>query len=160
MTDLNEYECEMLDVMLDSFGVPDSMTREQILELFDRDEAVAFAMVKALLREGFVAGAGNHGDFDLPDKLILKPKGERFLKEGGFTQRYNLEQKKELQVGGTLAKLQQQNMRLQNQKLANETEIRNLKKTMEGWQLRQYFWYTLLIIALVIGYLIGHEYKI
>lgn len=160
MTDLNEYECEMLDVMLESFGVPDSMTRLQILELFDGDEAVAFAMVRALLREGFVAEAGNHGDFDLPDKLILKPKGERFLKEGGFTKRYQLEQQKELQVGGTLAKLQQQNMRLQNQKLANETEIRNLKKTIEGWQLRQYFWYTLLVIALVVGYLIGHEYKI
>jgi len=160
MTDLNEFECEMLDVMLEAFGVPDSMTREQILELFDGDEAVAFSMVRALVREGLVVGAGVHGDFDLPDKLILKPKGERFLKEGGFTKRYHLEQQKELQVGGTLAKLQQQNMRLQNQKLANETEIINLKKSVEGWQLRQYFWYALLVIVFIIGFLIGHEYKI
>ena len=86
MTDLNEYECEMLDTVLEAFGIPDSLTRLQLLELFDQDEATAFAMVQALTREGFVAESGKHGDFELPEKLILKPKGEKFLKEGGFTQ--------------------------------------------------------------------------
>jgi len=31
MTDLNEYECEMLDAMLEAFGIPDSLTRDQLL---------------------------------------------------------------------------------------------------------------------------------
>ena len=156
MTDLNEYECEMLDAMLEAFGIPDSLTRLQILELFDQDEASAFAMVQALTREGLIAAYGKHGDYELPERLILKPKGEKFLKQGGFTKRYKLEQQKPVEVGGTLAKLQQQNMRLQNQKLSNETQIINLRKTVEKLQIRQYIWWALIVVALLIGYFIGN----
>jgi hypothetical protein len=156
MTDLNEYECEMLDTVLEAFGIPDSLTRLQLLELFDQDEATAFAMVQALSREGFVAESGKHGDYELPEKLILKPKGEKFLKGGGFTQRYKLEQRKPAEVGGTLAKLQQQNMRLQNVKLANESQIDSLQKTVKNLQTRQYIWWVLIVLALISGYFIGH----
>ena len=128
MTDLNEYECEMLDTILESFGVPDSLTREQLMQLFDGDDATAYAMVQALVREGLIAETGKPGHYELPERLILKPKGEKFLKEGGFSKRYQLEQQKTNQVGGTQAKLQQQNMRLQNEKLANEAEIAALKQ--------------------------------
>ncbi|MDT3401860.1 hypothetical protein [Mucilaginibacter terrae] len=157
MTDLNEYECEMLDVMLEAFGVPDNLTREQILQLFDYDEASAFAMVSALLREELVVVAGAHGIYELPDRLILKPKGEKFLKEGGFTRRYQLEQQKPLQVGGTQAKLQQHNMKLQNQKLEQQTEIINLKKSIESLRMRQYLWWALILVALIVGYFTGHK---
>jgi len=51
MTDLNEYECEMLDAMLEAFGIPDSLTRLQLLKLFDQDEDTAFAMLQILARE-------------------------------------------------------------------------------------------------------------
>jgi hypothetical protein len=159
MTDLNEYECEMLDAMLEAFGIPDSLTRVQLLELFDNDEASAFAMVQALAREDLVAEAGKHGDYELPEKLILKPKGEKFLKEGGFVRRYQLEQQKPVEVGGTLAKLQQQNMRLQNEKLANQTEINELKKTINARQTRQYILLALIVVALIIGYMLGHAQK-
>src|ERR1700760_1119611 len=125
MTELNEYECELLDTMLEAFGIPDSLTRRQLLQLFDQDEAAAFAMVQILTREGLIAESGKHGDYELPDKLILKPKGEKFLKDGGFTRRHKLEQQKPVEIGGTLTKLQQQNMRLQNEKLANASEISN-----------------------------------
>jgi hypothetical protein len=108
MTDLNEYECEMLDTMLEAFGIPDSLTRQQLMELFDQDEATAFAMVQVLAREGFVAEAGKHGDFELPEKLVLKPKGETFLQGGGFTRRYQMAQERPVEVGGTLHKLEQQ----------------------------------------------------
>src|ERR1700709_922398 len=74
MTDLNEYECELLDAVLEAFGIPDSLTRLQLLELFDQDEASAFAMVQILTREGLIAEAGKHGDYELPEKLVLKPK--------------------------------------------------------------------------------------
>jgi hypothetical protein len=159
MTDLNEYECEMLDTMLEAFGIPDSLTRRQLMGLFDQDEASAFAMVQVLTREGLIAESGKHGDYELPEKLILKPKGEKFLKQGGFTRRYQLEQQKPVEVGSTFAKLQQQNLRLQNVKLANETEISNLKKVVNGLQTRQFVWWGLIVVALVIGFFIGLAFK-
>jgi hypothetical protein len=159
MTDLNEYECEMLDTLLEAFGIPDSLTRLQLLALFDQDEAAAFAMVQALTREGLIAESGKHGDYELPEKLILKPKGEKFLKEGGFTRRYQLAQEKPVEVGGTLAKLQQQNLRLQNEKLANQTDIGNLRKKISALQTRQYIYWALLLILLIVGYFIGHADK-
>lgn len=159
MTELNEYECEMLDAMLEAFGIPDSLTRTQLMSLFDQDEATAFAMVQILIREGLVAEAGKHGNFELPEKLVLKPKGEKFLKEGGFTKRHKQEQEKPTEIGGTLSKLQQQNMRLQNLKLANESQIQDLQKKVDQVQMRQYIWWVLIVVALVIGYFIGHSLK-
>jgi hypothetical protein len=158
MTDLNEYECEMLDTLLAAFGVPDSLTREQLMQLFDGDEATAFAMVQALTREGLVTEAGKPDHYELPKKIILKPKGEKFLKDGGFTKRYQLEQQKPVEIGGTLAKLQQQNMRLQNEKLANQTDISTLKGEIQKLQMRQYFWWVLTLVALIIGYWLGHKF--
>jgi hypothetical protein len=159
MTDLNEYECEMLDAMLEAFGIPDSLTRNQLLELFDNDEATAFAMVQVLIREGLIAESGKHGDFELPEKLILKLKGDKFLKAGGFTRRYQMEQEKPVEVGGTLAKLQQQNMRLQNEKLSNTSQIGDLQKAIQRLQNRQYYLWILIVVTLIIGYLIGHLRK-
>ncbi|RYY36682.1 MAG: hypothetical protein EOP46_05555 [Sphingobacteriaceae bacterium] len=159
MTDLNEFECEMLDALLEAFGIPDSLTRLQLLDLFGNDEATAFAMVQILLREDLVKISGSHGDFELPEKLILKPKGEKFLKEGGFSRRYQREQEKPVEVSGTLAKLQQQNMRLQNLKLSNETEINNLQKKVSNLQARQMIGYILVVVALVLGFIIGYIIK-
>ena len=159
MTELNEYESEMLDAVLEAFGIPDSLTRRQLLELFGGDEATAFSMVQILLREGLIAEAGKHGDYELPEKLILKPKGEKFLKEGGFTKRYQREQEKPVEVGGTLAKLQQQNMKLQNLKLSAESERDNLQKAVNRLQTLQYIWWGLIPLALIIGYLLGHAHK-
>ncbi|MCO5934683.1 hypothetical protein NAF17_03940 [Mucilaginibacter sp. RB4R14] len=153
MIELNEYECEMLDAVLEAFGIPDSLTRPQLLELFDQDEATAFALVQILTREGFIAETGKHGDYDLPEKLVLKPKGDKFLKAGGFVCRYKSEQEKPVEVNGTLSKLQQQNMKLQNEKLLHQSQLRKVQTNMEK---RQYLLYALIVIALVIGYLIGH----
>jgi hypothetical protein len=157
MTELNEYECEMLDAVLEAFGIPDSLTRLQLMQLFDQDEATAFAMVQILLREGLIAESGKHGDYELPDKLVLKPKGEKFLKQGGFTKQFKTEKEKPVEIGGTLAKLQQQNMRLQNLKLSAESERRDLEKKIERMQMLQYIWWGLIVLAFIIGYLIGHK---
>lgn len=159
MTDLNEYECEMLDTLLEAFGVPDSLTRTQIMQLFDGDEATAFAMIQALTREGLVAEAGKPDAYELPEKLILKPKGEKLLKEGGFTKRFQMEQQKPNQVGGTLAKLQQQNMRLQNDKLAQQTEIADLQRQVSQMKLLRYVALGAVLLALIIGYWLGHRGK-
>lgn len=158
MTDLNEYECELLDAVLEAFGIPDSLTRWQMLELFDGDEATAFAMMQILSREGLITESGKAGAYELPERLILKPKGEKFLKEGGFTRRYKMEQQKPVEVGGTLFKLQQQNMRLQNEKLANEAEIRRLKERIAKTQLWRYLLCVLILVALAIGFLLGRRF--
>lgn len=157
--ELNEYECQLLDAVLEAFGIPDSLTRLQLLQLFDHDEAAAFAMVQILLREGLIAEAGKHGNFELPDKLILKPKGEKFLKAGGFTRRYQLEQEKPVEVGGTLAKLQQQNMKLQNLKLSAESAHKELQKIVGKQRMLIYILCVLIVAALIIGYLLGHAHK-
>ncbi len=157
--ELNEYECEMLDAMLEAFGIPDSLTRLQLLELFDQDEASAFAMVQILTREGLIAEAGKHGDYELPEKLVLKPKGEKLLREGGFLRRYKSEQQKPVEVGGTLSKLQQQNMRLQNEKLAHASELHNLQKKIAMLRTLQYIWWVLMMVALAVGYFLGHMHK-
>jgi len=159
MTELNEFESEMLDTMLEAFGIPDSLTRIQLLELFDQDESTAFAMVQILIREGLIAESGKHGNYELPEKLILKPKGDKFLKDGGFVRRYQLEKEKPVEIGGTLAKLQQQNMRLQNEKLANASQISDLQKKADTLQMRQYIWWALIVIALIAGYFLGHMHK-
>jgi hypothetical protein len=158
MTELNEFECEMLDTMLEAFGIPDSLTRKQLMELFDQDEASAFAMVQILAREGLVAESGKHGNYELPERLVLKPKGEKFLKDGGFTRRYQLEQQKPVEIGGTLAKLQQQNMRLQNEKLSNASQISDLQKVLDSQKNLQYLWWALIVVALIVGYFIGHSF--
>jgi hypothetical protein len=159
MTDLNEYECGMLDAMLEAFGIPDSLSRVQLMELFGQDEATAFAMVQVLSREGLVAEAGKHGDYELPEMLVLKPKGEKFLAGGGFIHRYQLSQEKPVEVGGTLHQLQQQNLRLQNLKLSNEAQIDNLVKLIKQLQTRQYWAWGMILIAFIIGYIIGHPHK-
>jgi len=159
MTDMNAYECELLDAVLEAFGIPDSLTRLQLLELFDQDEASAFAMIQVLIREGLIAESGKHGNYELPEKLVLKPKGDKFIKEGGFARRYQMEQEKPVEIGGTLAKLQQQNMRLQNLKLSAETQVHQLQKTIGNLRSLQYIWWALIVIALVVGYLIGHPHK-
>lgn len=157
MTELNEFESEMLDAMLEAFGIPDSLTRLQLLELFDQDESTAFAMVQILIREGLIAESGKHGNYELPEKLIMKPKGDKFLKEGGFMRRYQLEKEKPVEIGGTLAKLQQQNMRLQNEKLSNVSVISDLQKKVAELQTRQYIWWALIVVALILGWFLGHH---
>jgi len=158
MSDLNEYECEMLDAVLEAFGVPDSLTRRQMMELFDGDEATAFTMMQILVREGLITESGKAGAFELPERLILKPKGEKFLKEGGFARRYKLEQQKPVEVGGTLFKLQQQNMRLQNEKLANEVKLREFQQNIAKMQLWRYLLCALILVAFAIGFLLGRHF--
>ncbi len=159
MTELNEFECGMLDAMLEAFGIPDNLTRGQLLELFGQDEATAFAMVQILLNEGLVTASGKHSDYELPEKLILKPKGQKFLEQGAFSRRYQREQEKPVEVGGTLAKLQQQNMRLQNLRLSADAQIGDINKKLSKQQTQLYIAWILIVIAMILGYLIGTMVK-
>jgi len=154
---LNEYECEMLDVLLEAFGVPDMLTRRQVMGLFDQDEATAFRMVQILLREELVAEKGDHGDFDLPERLILKPKGDKFLHSGGFTALYHQGEQVEPEViGTTVSNLQQQSLKLGNQRLLHEREIIALKRKVTVFKILLWLALVLIGAAFVLGYRIGH----
>jgi len=157
MAELDEYESGILDAMLEAFGVPDSLTRAQVLTLFDDDEAAAFSMVQVLLREELITISGQHGDFELPDKLILKPKGEKFLKAGGFTLRRQRELEKPAEVGGTLFKLQQQNFKLQQFRQSLEAERDQLLRSMTALRLWRYVWWALIVVAFIVGFLLGRH---
>jgi len=157
MAELDEYESGILDAMLEAFGVPDSLTREQVLMLFGDDEATAFSMIQVLVREELITVSGQQGDFELPDKLILKPKGEKFLKAGGFTRRRQLELEKPAEVGGTLFKLQQQNFKLQQQKRSLEAERDQLLKLIKELRVWRYAWWALIVIAFIVGFLLGRH---
>jgi hypothetical protein len=67
-----------------------------------------------------------------------------------------LNNKSPVEVGGTLAKLQQQNMRLQNLKLSNEGQISDLQKKATNLQIRLYISYVLIVAALLLGSIIGY----
>lgn len=157
MAELDEYESGILDAMLEAFGVPDSLTRAQVLTLFDDDEAIAFSMVQVLLREELITISGQQGDFELPDKLILKPKGDKFLKAGGFTRRRQLEREKPAEIGGTLSKLQQQNFKLQHLRRSAEAERDELVKSVNRLRLGRYAWWTLILVAFIVGFLLGRH---
>lgn len=158
MAALNEYECEMLDVLLEAFGVPDSLTREQLLKLFGGDEATAYGLVQVLIREELIVESGKNGPYELAERLILKPKGEKLLREGGFTARYHREQDKPLEVGGAVFKLQQQIIRLENDKSDAESELRDLKHELKKQQWLTYLWWALIAVALILGFWLGHHY--
>ncbi|MBS1524288.1 MAG: hypothetical protein JST19_01485 [Bacteroidetes bacterium] len=156
MSELNEYECELLDVILEAFGVRDYLTRLQLMQLFDQDEASAFAMVQILLREQLIIETGKHGEYDLPDKIILKPRGEKFLREGGFSKRYRLAQEKPPEMGSAIVQLQQENLKLQNLRLSAESERNELKQTVDRLLMLQKICWVLVALAFIGGYLLGH----
>ena len=158
MTELNEYEYELLDVVLEAFGAEGSLTRRQLLELFGGDEASAIATVRVLIEKGLVAGPGKPGFAELPGKLTLNANTGQFIKEGGFSKQYQAEQQKPVAAPGLLAKLQQQNMRLQTEKLAKDAEIKNLQKKVNGLQGRMYIYYFLIAIAVISGFFIGRAF--
>ena len=154
---MNEYEYELLDAVLEAFGRAGSLTRLQALELFGDDEQMALEMVQVLSANGLLTEPLKHGTEQLPGKLVLSAKAGPFIKEGGFSARYHTAHQKPAETGGgTLAKLQQQNMRLQNDKLAKGAELKDLQKKVDSLRSRQFIWLLLIVLALAAGFFIGH----
>jgi hypothetical protein len=78
--ELDRFEYEMLDAVLEAFGQQDSLTREQILDIFDHDEDYAASMVSFLESNGLITVVGNK----LPLVINKGPKVVTFLENGGF----------------------------------------------------------------------------
>ena len=78
--ELDRFEYEMLDAVLEAFGQQDSLTREQILDIFDHDEDYAASMVSFLESNGLITVVGNK----LPLVINKEARAVAFLENGGF----------------------------------------------------------------------------
>ncbi len=78
--ELDRFEYEMLDAVLEAFGQHDSLTREQILDIFDHDEDYAASLIGFLESNGLVTVVGNR----LPLIINKGPRATTFLESGGF----------------------------------------------------------------------------
>jgi len=90
--ELDKFEFEIRDILLEAFGKQDSLTREHLLELFDYDEPMAAAIVAVLSADGLVAEVGLSEQNYLPVLLVKKPTVEAFLRNGGYTRQFELAQ--------------------------------------------------------------------
>ncbi len=78
--ELDRFEYEMLDAILEAFGQHNSLTREQIMDIFDHDEDYAASMIGFLESNGLVTVVGNR----LPMLINKEPAVVLFLEKGGF----------------------------------------------------------------------------
>jgi hypothetical protein len=78
--ELDRFEYEMLDALLEAFGQNKSLTREQVLDIFDHDEDYAASMIGFLESNGLVTVVGNR----LPLIINKAPRAVMFLENGGF----------------------------------------------------------------------------
>jgi hypothetical protein len=88
--ELDKFEFEIRDILLEAFGKQDSLTREHLLELFDYDEPMAAAIVGVLSADGLVAEVGLSEQNYLPVLLVKKPTVEAFLQNGGYTRQFEI----------------------------------------------------------------------
>ena len=86
--ELDAYECDMLDTLLETLAGIGSLTTKQLLNIFDGDEDLIFSVTDELICEGMVSEAGYAQGSKLPLLLNLERKGIIFLESGGFTARY------------------------------------------------------------------------
>ncbi len=88
--ELDKFEYEIRDVVLEAFGKQDSLTREYLLELFADDEPMAAAIVAVLSADGLVAEVGLSEQHYLPVLLVRKPAASAFLQNGGYTRQFEI----------------------------------------------------------------------
>jgi hypothetical protein len=113
--ELNEFEYQMLDALLDAFGSGDQLTRKQVLALFGGDEAFAADMVTLLVTEGLVIEVGLTEEHALPKKLVRQAKALRFLENGGFAN------PKETTLSPQKPTWDEEHLKKRNTELQNET---------------------------------------
>lgn len=92
--ELDKFEYEIRDVVLEAFGKQDSLTREYLLELFDYDEPMAASIVAVLSADGLVAEVGLSEQNYLPVLLVKKPAVYTFLQNGGYTRQFEITSEK------------------------------------------------------------------
>lgn len=67
--ELNQYDTELMSVVMDAFGRETILTRIQLLELFDNDESFALRIVQALMDQKRVSPLGAINENQLPEAI-------------------------------------------------------------------------------------------
>jgi hypothetical protein len=151
--ELDRFEYEMLDAVLEAFGQNDSLTREQVLDIFDYDEDYAASMIGFLESQGLIASVGNK----LPLVINRDPKAIAFLENGGFVSKeQEIEQDEPAQDQPVIEPepFLHQAIQLQTESPVDEQALRQLDKRIGVLELRtkyfDYLKYLLLAAGLVI----------
>jgi hypothetical protein len=161
--ELNEFEYQMLDALLEAFGSGDQLTRKQALALFGGDEAFAADMVRVLVTEGLVIEVGLREEHALPEKLVRQAKALQFLENGGFSSPKEVSvvsQKPawdEEHLKKRHTELQNETLRLQSTIREKDTELQVLAQ--KAGKLDQYeraLYAAVVVIALLLTWIIWH----
>jgi hypothetical protein len=162
--ELDRFEYEMLDAVLEAFGQHNSLTREQVLDIFDYDEDYAASMIGFLESKGLIVSVGNR----LPLVINREHKAVTFLENGGFVN--NKEQEIEQDESVTEPEpLPHQPIQLKTKSLLDEQVLRQLDKRIGVLESRiKYFDYlrylliatglTIVILAIWIIKLLPHHH--
>jgi hypothetical protein len=146
--ELDRFEYEMLDAVLEAFGQHDSLTREQVLDIFDYDEDYAASMIGFLESKGLIVSVGNR----LPLVINKEPKAVTFLENGGFVN--SKEEEIELDEPVTEPEPLPHQPTPQTESPVDEQVLRQLDKRIGTLELRiksfDYLKYLLLAAGLVI----------
>lgn len=150
--ELDRFEYEMLDAVLEAFGQHDSLTREQVLDIFDYDEDYAASMIGFLESKGLIASVGNK----LPLVINREPKAIAFLENGGFVNSKEEEIEQDEPVTEP-EPLPHKPVQLQTESPVDEQVLRQLDKRIGVLELRikhfDYLKYLLMVAGLVIAIL-------
>jgi hypothetical protein len=147
--ELDRFEYEMLDAVLEAFGQHNSLTREQVLDIFDYDEDYAASMIGFLESKGLIASVGNR----LPLVINRETKAIAFLENGGFVNSKEQEIARDEPVTEPES-LPHQPIQLQTESPVDEQVLRQLDKRIGALELRikrfSYLKYLLLAAGFVI----------
>lgn len=76
--EFNQYDTELQNVVMEAFGHKTMLTRMQLLELFDHDEAFAIPVVRALIAQQRISAVGLSDGNRLPEAITnILPKRQK-----------------------------------------------------------------------------------
>jgi hypothetical protein len=161
--ELNEFEYQMLDALLEAFDSGDQLTRKQVLALFGEDDAFAADMVQVLVTEELVIEVGLTEDHVLPKKLVRQAKASQFLENGGFAnpKESSIAPQKptwdEEHLKKRNTELQNETLRLQRTIREKDTELKDLvQKAGNSDKYKLALYAAVLVIAVLLIWIIGH----
>lgn len=136
---LSKEQCIQLDNILKAFGNGDNLSREQLLEMFDQNDELAYSYVHILVDNRLVSETGKTIGYNLPLMIFKEPPTAIFLANGGFEVEYDKAASKIL-ADNRLQEIQQKNLELQNENLAYQKLLGSKKNESEFMMSKISYW--------------------
>ena len=144
---LTKDQCVQLDNILKAFGNNDSLSREELLDIFDQNDQLAYSYVHILVNNRLVSESSKAIGSDLPLMIFKESPTVLFMANGGFEAEYDKAAVK-IQVDNSLQELQKKNIELQNESLSyqqtirkQEARIRNFEEQNKPIELLKNYWW-------------------